>query len=72
MNSWKSSSTGGKRGAWLLGAAICVAVTLLGRQALSGLRPLFRFVIVAAVSFAGYGAVNLPVLKTLMKSLRRR
>ncbi len=57
---------------WLLGAAICVAVTLLGRQALSGLRPLFRFVIVAAVSFAGYGAVNLPVLKTLMKSLRRR
>lgn len=57
---------------WLLGAVLCVAVTFLGRRGLSGIRPLFRFAGIVLVSFAGYAAVNLPLLKPLLKKLRRR
>ncbi len=57
---------------WLIGAAICAAVTLAGKQWLGGLHTLLRFLIIAAVAFAGYGAVTISILKPLLKRLRSR
>ena len=57
---------------WIIGAAICVVVTLAGRQWLTGLHAVLRFLIIVVISFAGYGAVTISILKPLLKRLRNR
>ena len=56
---------------WIAGIALCVAVSLLARRFLGGVSPALRFAAVVFIALACYGAVSFPILKPMLKRLKK-
>ena len=57
---------------WIIGIAMCVAASLLARRFLGGLIPLLRFAIVVLVSLICYGIISYPIIKPMLKRIRKK
>ena len=54
---------------WTIGAAICIALSLTGRNLLSEAHALIRFVAITVLSLGIYAIVLYPVIKSLLRNL---
>ena len=57
---------------WVVGAMICVVISVLGKRVLSDANGIIRFGIIVFVSFLGYGCVTFPLLKPMLALLHRQ
>lgn len=57
---------------WILGAAICIALSLIGHNTLSETHTLIRFIAITVLSLGIYAIILYPVIKSLLNKLLRK
>ena len=57
---------------WIAGIVVCVTVSLLVRKYMGGIAPVLRFAVVVIVSLGCYGFISFPILKPMLKSMKKK